>query len=806
MLTADTIELRRSEIASSPDLRALLDRLVARARPLIDRMPSVPDTKALLTSDGGVCPDDGSRLRFDPWSPSDHRCPRCGNSFRGERHDAAWAHYQHLWLAERAAQLATVAVLADNVEAGQRAEELLLVYRGYPEFPNQDNVLGPSRLFFSTYLESIWLANYLAAATLLREAGSLGEGAVEVVSAVADESAGLIGEFDEGLSNRQTWHNAALAAVAVWFEDEELATRAIEGPSGMLAHLLRGFGPDGMWFEGDNYHLFALRGQLLAMGWAQQAGVDLLADSQLAARLAAALRAPALTALPDFTFPARKDSRFGVSLAQPMYLELWEVGLARLDQRAEPPLELWEWLARLYRSAAPPAETFDSYLQEAGEPPPQKPRTRADLSWWSLMEMLPSPPEAAPPWSATSVYLAGQGLAILRSGDRYVAVECGGLGGGHGHADRLNLILHANGEYWLPDLGTGSYVTRDLFWYRSTLAHNAPRLDGVSQPRADAACENFEEAGEWAWVRGRFGNLSRSIIAGPAYVLDVVELSGADDHLLELPLHLMGNVEIEPAGEWGPASLPDEFVRQVERMVTETPDAVTLRSCAGSGATLMVHRSWPGELLRALAPGVPGSREPQRFYLGRGRGKSLRLVTVLEPTRETRECGVCSSATPPLSWTPQKEASGIWPRQKAGRSEPPRALVRLRGEQPVARPFQPLVQLDRPDKARAMAVQLAEAPDLDGTLGGFDLSEPLELDYEDQYRRSEEPYPGPEEFSGRAYVNWDHSALYLGVEVMKPDVVARDPEAPPLRLDNEPDEIHCDGLQLYLRFSQDEVV
>jgi hypothetical protein len=105
-----------------------------------------------------------------------------------------------------------------------------------------------------------------------------------------------------------------------------------------------------------------------------------------------------------------------------------------------------------------------------------------------------------------------------------------------------------------------------------------------------------------------------------------------------------------------------------------------------------------------------------------------------------------------------------------------------------------------------MAVQLAEAPDLDGTLGGFDLSEPLELDYEDQYRRSEEPYPGPEEFSALAYVNWDHSALYLGVEVMKSDVIARDPEAPPLRLDNEPDEIHCDGLQLYLRFSPDDAV
>ncbi len=28
--------------------------------------------------------------------------------------------------------------------------------------------------------------------------------------------------------------------------------------------------------------------------------------------------------LPDFTFPARRDARYGISLAQPMYLELWE--------------------------------------------------------------------------------------------------------------------------------------------------------------------------------------------------------------------------------------------------------------------------------------------------------------------------------------------------------------------------------------------------------------------------------------------------------------------------------------------------
>src|SRR5262249_20762377 len=158
--------------------------------------------------------------------------------------------------------------------------------------------------------------HYLSAATLLREAGLIDDSTIAGINTVADEAANLIGEFDEGLSNRQAWHNAALAAIAVWFEDEELATRIVEGPTGIVAQMLRGFGEDGMWYEGENYHLFALRGQLLALGWASAAGADLLANPSLATRLAAALRAPAVTALPDLTFPARKDSRFGVSLAQ----------------------------------------------------------------------------------------------------------------------------------------------------------------------------------------------------------------------------------------------------------------------------------------------------------------------------------------------------------------------------------------------------------------------------------------------------------------------------------------------------------
>ncbi|HXF96023.1 MAG TPA: sugar-binding protein, partial [Gemmatimonadales bacterium] len=114
-------------------------------------------------------------------------------------------------------------------------------------------------------------------------------------------------------------------------------------------------------------------------------------------------------------------------------------------------------------------------------------------------------------------------------------------------------------------------------------------------------------------------------------------------------------------------------------------------------------------------------------------------------------------------------------------------------------PFRPLLELEPPRPAAGVAFRVAEPPALDGTATGFDTSEPLRLDLEDQYRRSEEPYPGPDEFSAAAHAAWDEAALYLAVFVTKPELCLRPGDAPPLLLDNEPDDIHSDGLQVFVR-------
>ncbi|HEY6159396.1 MAG TPA: heparinase II/III family protein [Gemmatimonadales bacterium] len=799
-MNAEQLATRRAQIAAAPDLTALLAHLRERAAPLLARMAPLPAAKALLSVDGGVCPADGATLAFDPWSPNAHRCPRCGQTQRGERHDRSWARYQHLWLAERAAHLATLAALAGDATAGARAAEILRAYaRSYWQYPNQDNVLGPSRLFFSTYLESIWICNYVAAGVLLREAGALDDATARGIGQVADEAANLIGEFDEGFSNRQTWNNAALAAIAGWFEDDELARRAIEGPTGLLAHLMRGFGRDGMWYEGENYHLFALRGLLIGAGWAREAGVDIYAEQQLARRVEAALLAPTRTALPDFTFPARKDSPFGVSLAQPAYAELWEVGLGSRGMRdaGSGMRELAGWLGALYRDAPPVvSEQFESYLHEAPFERIPHPASRISLSWWSLLFMLPELPSDLPAWSPGSVLLESQGLAVLRTDGRYASLECGQLGGGHGHPDRLHLTLHAGGVHWLADPGAGSYVARDLFWYRSTLAHNAPRLDQTSQPPGDAVCEAWDVPGEWAWVRGRYGELTRTVIAGPAYILDMVELGSRADHLLELPWHFAGTGQVV-GGTWAAAELVDEFVSRVERFVPDHAGPVSLEFAEGP-AQLKAFLLFEGELLRAEGPGRPRAAGRATFYLVRATGRGARFITVLEPlggsalVQGVRAHGSVIEVDTVQGTHRHTATPGGWEvATGAGR-------VRLGGGREPEPPFAPLLELDRPKPAIAAALRVTDAPPLDGTLEGFDTSEPLSLELEDQYRRSEEAYAGPDEFSAVAYAAWDEEALYLAVEVTKPDVCFRPTGAPPLRLDNEPDDVHSDGVQVYV--------
>jgi hypothetical protein len=784
----EEIEARKAEVARSADLAAALANLAASVAPLLDRPVYAPEAKAQLSRWGSMCRDDLGPLGFDPWSPHQQRCERCGRIWSTEQSHRWWVYWYQLWLAERVLVLALLSRLSAHPRAGERALEILaaLVER-YPTYPNADNVLGPSRPFFSTYLESIWVLQLAAATSLLGEAGRVPRRlSSDLREVLFRPSAELISDFDEGRSNRQAWNAAALYALGRMLGEHEMASAASRGPSGILGLVERGLHADGLWYEGENYHWFALRG----LTW----GVEMLRASEetdlwagkheLSGRWHAAFRAPLLTVLPDFTQPARRDSRFGVSLRQRRSAELWELAYARARLRWAPSV-----LTHVYDPAVPPGEvSLEREITEVERQEPASGVRRNCLGWKGLVWMVPELPETDPgAWRPGTVLLEATGLAVFRrdSGSTYVSVDYGESGGGHGHPDRLNLTLVSQRVPWLLDFGTGSYVAPDLTWYRSTLAHNAPLLDGVSQAPARGSLLAFDERGDFGWVCAQLPDgtaysgaaLQRTVVVTPWYVLDVMQMASvAGERQLALPWHGLGPV-------------------------TATEEGVSFEAASGDSLRILLVGRQPFQIQLSSAPG-PATGEPQQlaFPIAVARGETVTLVACLDLSGAVGEIEcfeddflVRLADGEVHTHSPTDDG---W-RIDLGRGDPVvLGGVREEAVVPEAAPRTPAAE--RPAGPAAECLRIAGPPGLDGTPAGFRTEAPLLLDREDQFRRAEEAWQGPDAFRARAYLNTDGEALFLAIEVTAPEPAFRPPGEPDPELENENPDIHGDGLQVYL--------
>ncbi len=519
-LSAERLRARKQQLQSPTALGGLATSLQRELHAALD-VP-MPDGKSRLTRHGGRCIACTVLLLFDPRQPHAHTCPSCGVVYTEEVHHQWWLMNGHLWTAEQATRAAALAYLLDDARAATRADEILDIYTArYATWPNRDNALGPTRPFFSTYLESIWLLHLATALDLRISAkGGCDARAAETLERVIAPSAALIAGFDEGRSNRQVWHVAAMLAAAGLLDDHALRRQA----TGSLIMLLRdGLHTDGSWYEGENYHLFAHRGLLSAVTLAERAGFELPAE--LLARFEAGFAAPFRTMLPDGTFPARRDSQYGIALRQYRTADWAECGFARRDTP-----ELRAALASLY-AAWPDAGDSGRWSSTADAERNQRGvrLTRADCSWRALLLArleLPSLEGATP----HTELLEGQGLAVFRreSGNLWVGLDYGDPGDGHGHPDRLNLVIATDQRRLLDDVGTGSYTSPTLAWYRSSMAHNAPMVNGQDQGAARGALLAFDERGDAGWVSAEFIDpiskvrFVRTVVVMPDHVVDEV--------------------------------------------------------------------------------------------------------------------------------------------------------------------------------------------------------------------------------------------------------------------------------------------
>lgn len=832
----------RRPLALGP-LASLAQSLRADLAPLLGTgAPWIPAEKARLTRVGGRCPRHGVLLDFDPASPRAHRCPECHEAYREEEHYRWWIMNYQLWLAERAVHAASLHALTGDPAAGALARDILLGYAArYDDYPNRDNVLGPTRPFFSTYLESIWLLQLAIALDLLEAQGGRGALGDEVRERLVRPSAALIASYDEGMSNRQAYNNAALAAAGALLGDDTLVARAIHGGSGVAAQLTTALLADGTWYEGENYHLFAHRGLWYGVTIAEALGAPLPEEGRR--RFAEAFATPFATALPDFTFPSRRDSQYRVSLRQWRIAESCELGVARGDDP-----RLLAALAALYGGPAPEGDTGRARSTADAERNVAPVRlTRASLGWKSLLFARGALPRlAARP--AESVHLAGQGIAVFRRDDArtFIALDYGESGGGHGHPDRLNLWLVVGDARILEDVGTGSYVDPTLHWYRSTLAHNAPLAEGRSQWRNSGELSAWDErpgAGGIVAARATIAPgvvVQRTVVAMEPYLLDEVRWHADRIITFDLPMHV--DAEMDGAARWGEAKLAGgkaqedgfDFVTSAEYLPGSGQRA--FEAHAGAVAVrLWTHAEAPHEWWRCVAPGPPGEG-PRRFLCLRARASEGCIRSVWSWRGEVASASLDGDAAVVLlsngarhehrrlegdgggEWRIVVAADGatvahafaLAPAQEeatAGQALPSDAPSAADGAPPPAAEGGTRAAGHRAD-GRAMFTLRpthhlpAEAGTLDQLLTSFADARgaPGVATFRlgrDHYRRSEQDW----EAAGRPTADvavaatGDRIVVDIRVPDPSPDFAPRRDENP---LDNEHPDINSDGVQLYL--------
>jgi hypothetical protein len=301
-------------------------------------------------------------------------------------------------------------------------------------------------------------------------------------------------------------------------------------------------------------------------------------------------------------------------------------------------------------------------------------------------------------------------------------------------------------------------------------------VDGETA-EGDSRCEAFDAQGKWGWVRGRTGDIVRTVVAGPEWILDVVEHSGKAPRTLELPWHVQGEARLEEG---------------------------ILVATSGKGALRLIQAAAsPWAPVTGLALPTEGGERP--YWVQKAQTGPCRIVTVMDLGSSGQSLvSQVRAADNAVEVTAGGNATVLRFTATGVTIASPEGQVTLGGLRPVAAKPKPLLETRHAWDAAAVAIHAWDPPALDGTLEGFDTSATLDLSGEHHYRRSEEPYD--EQFAAQAWVNWDQEALYLAVEVTKPDVVVRPDDAPPLRLDNEEDDIHADGLQVYLRHPEGDVI
>lgn len=610
VLTQKELEDVKRKLRNNDWYRNIFKGFKERVDRFIKEKPEIPVEKSRVFYES--CPDDNTRLKFDPYNPGQHICPRCGKNWTGDKYYRAWVRFLHEWIQKRVIEAGILFQVLGEEDYASSVHRVLKHYAiHYQDYPLANNLLGPTRLFQSTYLEAFWLTDMVIAYDLVRDSKIFDHQDHQMIKDLFYQSTAIIKSFNEGKSNRQAFNNTGMGAVGLLYNDRELIDYVLSGPAGFSFHMQESLLEDGLWYEGENYHFATLDHLLNLAELARHRNIDLYHGRSGYGSLQPMFEGPLRVMYPDLTFPSRKDSWFGRGIN--FHKEIYELGYTRYNNPVYGGL-----LNRAY--------------QEEGN--------REELGWRAFLyckEELPDldidqlRPEE-------SEKMPGTGVAVLRreKGQVYVSIEYGHYGGGHGHPDRLHLNLYDQEKLWFLDPGTGWYHVPELSWYRSTLAHNTVVVDGISQNPAEGHLLTFGDTDSFqisqAMVNDIYPGISmcRTLCLAEDYLFDIFDVYSAQEHTYDFVLHSRASLNIKngkPFPENLTATTGKRNGYQFLKDVTGYKTDPTLASFTDGDAALKLWQPGENTIYTARSIGVPLQDDNFNILINRKIGKNTRFVS-----------------------------------------------------------------------------------------------------------------------------------------------------------------------------------
>lgn len=438
----------RARSLGEPGARALRDKVLAEADALAAAPLNIPRAGGQWTQ-WYACPADGAVLEAE--SASVHRCPTCNKIYSGWPYDAAHVSRQHMRWLQGLETLGWAYTLEPKPAYATRVHEILLAYADfYQDLPLHDRHNQAShsqaRLFAQTLDEAVALCTLAVGYDRIRAAGLIPESDQRVIEeGLIRPMVATIRRNPSGISNWQSWHNAALSVAGCLLDDQTLIDQAIRGEQGFLYQLDRSLLDTGLWYEGaPSYHWYALRAHLYLLEATARRGENLYGRPRVRAMFDAPLR----LVYPDLSFPAINDSDRASLLSMGMYYAV-----------------AWRRYSDL------------RYAEFAGT---------VDHPWmlaWGAAAQVSGKPSLR----LVSSDAPSEGLAILRDAENTVAVmlDYGPGTSSHVHPAKLGLLLYAGGNERMVDPGRLPYGSPlHQGWFVQTIAHNTVVVNGHSQKRS----------------------------------------------------------------------------------------------------------------------------------------------------------------------------------------------------------------------------------------------------------------------------------------------------------------------------------